>query len=131
MDKMIGPVTPLPIQEIPPAAPLIRSDKARSDGDSSVERDKLKKAATEFESFFIFYMMKTMRQAVPKSGLLDSRHSDTFLSLLDQEVAGQAAKRGGFGLAKAMENQLFQTNQVKPSSSAADRPIEGVEKEGL
>lgn len=130
MDKVIGPVAPLPVPEIPAAAPLIRSDKARPIEDNPVERAKFKKAATEFESFFIFYMMKTMRQAVPKSGLIDSRHSDTFLSLLDQEVAGQAAKRGGFGLAKALENQLFQTNHVKPSSFTADRPIEGVEKEG-
>lgn len=130
MDKVIGPIVPLPMTELPSVAPLVRSDKARPDEDSSVERAKFKKAATEFESFFIYYMLKTMRQAVPKSGLLDSRHSDTFLSLMDQEVAGLAAKRGGFGLAKALENQLFQAIQVRPSSSGADRPIEGVEKEG-
>jgi Rod binding domain-containing protein len=131
MDKVIGLVTPLPIPEIPSAASLIRSEQARPDGESSVERAKFKKAATEFESFFIFYMMKTMRQAVPKSDLLDSRHSDTFLSLLDQEVAGQAAKRGGFGLAKVLENQYFPTIHARPSSSGEDRPIEGLEKEGL
>jgi flagellar protein FlgJ len=103
----------------------------RGEASAEKERAKFKKAATEFESFFIYYMLKTMRQAVPKSGLLDSRHSDTFLSLMDQEVAGLAAKRGGFGLAKALENQLYPTIQVRPSSSGADRPIEGVEKEGM
>jgi hypothetical protein len=50
---------------------------------------------------------------------------------MDQEVAGLAAKRGGFGLAKALEKQLFQTIQAKPSSSEVNRPIEGIEKEGL
>jgi Rod binding domain-containing protein len=131
MDKMIGPVTPLSLQEIPIAAPLMRSDKTTANENSSVERAKFTKAATEFESFFIFYMLKTMRQAVPKSGLIDTRHSDTFLSLMDQEVAGLAAKRGGFGLAKALEKQLFQTIQTRPSSSEGNRPIEGIEKEGL
>ena len=131
MDKVIGPVTPLPITELPAPVPRAPGGPVRPDGDNSVERGKFKKAATEFESFFIYYMLKTMRQAVPKSGLLDSRKSDTFLSFLDQEVAGLAAKRGGFGLAKVLENQYFRPIPVRPSSSEADRPIEGIEKEGL
>jgi flagellar protein FlgJ len=130
MDKLIGPVAPLPVTEPPSPALLSRDAKAMVEDASGVERAKFKKAATEFESFFIFYMLKTMRQAVPKSGLLDTRHADTFLSLLDQEVAGLAAKRGGFGLAKALENQLFPAIQRGPSSSLTDRPIVSADKEG-
>lgn len=96
----------------------------------SLDRAQFKKAATEFESFFLYYMLKTMRQAVPKSGLLDSRHQDTYLSLMDQEVANQAARRGGLGLAKALEKQYFQDGQAKPSSLSEARPMKETEKEG-
>jgi Rod binding domain-containing protein len=38
---------------------------------TSAERAAMKKAATEFESFFLYYMLKTKRQAIPKGGLLN------------------------------------------------------------
>lgn len=94
------------------------------------DRAQLKRAATEFESFFIYYMLKSMRQAIPKGGLLDSRHRDTYMGLFDQEVAGLAARRGGFGLGKAIENQFFPSKPVPPSSFPTDPPIEGAVKEG-
>jgi Rod binding domain-containing protein len=74
---------------------------------SDAERARFKKAATEFESFFLYYMLKTMRQAVPKAGLLNSKAADGYMSLFDQEVANLAAKRGGLGLQKTIENQFF------------------------
>jgi flagellar protein FlgJ len=76
------------------------------------ERAKFKKAATEFESFLLFYMLKTMRQAIPKGGLIDSKVGDTYLGLFDQEIANQAAKQGGFGLAKTLERQMFPPSPV-------------------
>lgn len=94
------------------------------------DRAQLKKAAAEFESFFIYYMLKSMRQAIPKGGLLDSRHRDTYTGLFDQEVASLAARRGGFGLGKAIENQFFPSKPVRPSSFPTDPPIEGTVKEG-
>ena len=94
------------------------------------DRAQLKRAATEFESFFIYYMLKAMRQAIPKGGLLDSRHRDTYTGLFDQEVAGLAARRGGFGLGKAIEDQFFPSKPVRPSSFPTDLPIEGTVKEG-
>jgi flagellar protein FlgJ len=94
------------------------------------DRAQLKRAAAEFESFFIYYMLKSMRQAIPKGGLLDSRHRDTYTGLLDQEVASLAARRGGFGLGKAIENQFFPSQPVRPSSFPTGPPIEGTVKEG-
>ncbi len=94
------------------------------------DRAQLKRAAAEFESFFIYYMLKSMRQAIPKGGLLDSRHRDTYTGLFDQEVAGLATRRGGFGLGKAIEDQFFPSKPVRPSSFPTDPPIEGTVKEG-
>ena len=96
---------------------------------TSAERAAMKKAATEFESFFLYYMMKTMRQAVPKGGLLDSKVGETYLGMLDQEVANQAAKQGGFGLAKSIERQFYPP-LPGPSSYPAVLPIKSTEQEG-
>jgi len=96
---------------------------------TSAERTAFKKAATEFESFFLYYMLKTMRQAVPKGGLLDSKVGETYLGMLDQEVANQAAKQGGFGLAKSIERQFYPP-LPGPSSYPAVLPIKSTEGEG-
>ena len=96
---------------------------------TSAERAAMKKAATEFESFFLYYMMKTMRQAVPKGGLLDSKVGETYLGMLDQEVANQAAKRGGFGLAKSIERQFYPPLSGGSSFPPAP-PIKSTEGEG-
>ena len=96
---------------------------------TSAERAAMKKAATEFESFFLYYMLKTMRQAVPKGGLLDSKVGETYLGMLDQEVANQAAKQGGFGLAKSIERQFYPPLSGISSFPPAP-PIKSTEEEG-
>jgi len=97
---------------------------------TSAERAAFKKAAIEFESFFLFYMMKTMRQAIPKSDLIRSNATDTYKGMFDQEVSNLAAKRGGLGLAKALESQFFPPPLIHSSFSAA-LPIKVTEEEGL
>ena len=96
---------------------------------TSAERAAMKKAATEFESFFLYYMLKTMRQAVPKGGLLDSKVGETYMGMLDQEVANQAAKQGGFGLAKSIERQFYPPLPGGSSFPPAP-PIKSTEEEG-
>src|SRR5438445_13444496 len=96
---------------------------------TSAERAAMKKAATEFESFFLYYMLKTMRQAVPKGKLLDSKVGETYLGMLDQEVANQAAKQGGFGLAKSIERQFYPPLSGISSLPAAP-PTKSTEEEG-
>lgn len=127
MDQVLGPVN----SPANAPSPLSVTGRAGGPASSDPERAKLKKAATEFESFFLYYMLKTMRQSVPKAGLLDSRHADTYLGLMDQEVARLAAERGGFGLAQSIEKQLLPQVVTGASSIAAERPINGPEKEEL
>jgi len=99
-------------------------------GMGGAERAAFKKAATEFESFFLFYMMKTMRQAIPKSDLIRSNATDTYKGMFDQEIANLAAKRGGLGLAKVLESQFFPPPLIHSSFSAAP-PIKVSKEEGL
>ncbi|GAA6143284.1 flagellar assembly peptidoglycan hydrolase FlgJ [Hydrogenophaga sp. 5NK40-0174] len=67
----------------------------------------LKEAARQFESLFMREIIKSMRQATMKSGLLDSGGQNLGEDLLDQQLAGHLAGMPG-GLSSAIERQLSQ-----------------------
>ncbi len=67
--------------------------------------EALKTAATQFEAMFINMMMKSMRDATPQEGMLDSQQTKTFTSMLDQQMSQNLAKRG-VGLADVLIRQL-------------------------
>jgi len=67
--------------------------------------EALKGAATQFESMFIGMMMKSMRDATPQDGMLDSQDTKTYTSMLDQQMSQKLAKRG-IGLADALVRQM-------------------------
>jgi flagellar protein FlgJ len=80
----------------------------------------LKGAAQQFEAVFMQMVLKSMRDAVPKSGLLDSPAHDTYTALLDQQLAARIAGRGT-GLAALIEKQLasYVSAAAAPQSRAA------------
>ena len=67
--------------------------------------DALKSAATQFEAMFINMMMKSMRDATPQDGPMDSQQTKTFTAMLDQQTSQNLAKRG-MGLADVLVRQL-------------------------
>jgi flagellar protein FlgJ len=69
--------------------------------------EALKGAATQFESMFINMMMKSMRDATPQDGMMDSQETKTFTTMLDQQMSQKLAKRG-IGLADVLVRQLTQ-----------------------
>ncbi|MDR5866462.1 flagellar assembly peptidoglycan hydrolase FlgJ [Halomonas koreensis] len=62
-------------------------------------------AARQFEALFVQMMMKSMREAVPSSGLLEDKHTDFYQSLLDKQWSQVVADRG-VGLAERLVEQL-------------------------
>lgn len=57
-------------------------------------------AAEEYEGMFLDYMMKVMRETVPKSEMdLENTGTEVYRSMMDSEVAKKAAHAGGVGLA--------------------------------
>jgi len=50
-------------------------------------------------------MMKSMREATPQDGMMDSQETKTFTSMLDQQMSQKLAKRG-IGLADVLVRQL-------------------------
>ena len=73
------------------------------------ENEGLRKVAQEFEAIFTNYIMKTMRESVPKSGLMgESKDLEFFTGMMDTEVANRASKGRGTGLADIIYKQLVQ-----------------------
>lgn len=68
----------------------------------------LKQAAQQFEAIFIGIMLKSMRDAVPESGLMSSNETKFYDSLMDQQWSQELAKRG-IGLAEQLTAQLSKT----------------------
>jgi flagellar protein FlgJ len=88
-------------------------------------RQAVKKVATQFEALFMQMVLKSMRDATPHSGLLDSQGQDLYRGMLDQQIAQQVAA-GGTGLADVIARQLSRNlpsaAPTSPVPHAGDRP---------
>lgn len=69
------------------------------------DKAALKEAAKQFESLFMRELIKSMREATSKSGLMDGEGSDLGTDLLDQQFSVQLSGLPG-GLSEAIERQL-------------------------
>jgi len=67
----------------------------------------VKEAAKQFEALFMRELLKSMREATMKSGLMDSAQGDLGTDLLDQQFAVQMAGQPG-GLSELIAKQLMQ-----------------------
>lgn len=76
-------------------------------------------AAQQFEALFVKMMVKSMRDAVPTSGLMSSRQTDFYQSMLDQQWSQVIASRG-MGLADALVDQLERQGAFQRSEPSAN-----------
>jgi flagellar protein FlgJ len=87
----------------------------------------LKGAAQQFEALFLQMVLKSMRDAIPKSGLLDSNSEQTYTGMLDQQLATRISG-SGTGLAGVIAKQLGRymvappTADGKPATAAQAAP---------
>lgn len=71
--------------------------------------ESLKAAAEQFEAIFIGMMLKSMREASPGGGLLQSSQGDMYQGMLDQQYSQHLAGKG-VGLADMLVDQLRTAN---------------------
>jgi flagellar protein FlgJ len=71
------------------------------------DRDKLREAATEFESLFVKQMLDSMRQTLHKEDNLlgGGMAENIFEDMLYTEYSRLMTKSGDFGIARAIVNQ--------------------------
>ncbi|HEY9112438.1 MAG TPA: flagellar assembly peptidoglycan hydrolase FlgJ [Rhodanobacteraceae bacterium] len=78
---------------------------------------QLREAARQFEAVFLGQMLKSMREAGYKSGLMDNRQIEFYQSLFDQQLSENLAGKGT-GLAEMLVRQL--SPKHAPTQPAAD-----------
>lgn len=97
------------LAQISGAADRAQAKSATSKADAA-ETAKLTKVSKDFESIFLAYMLKTMRQTVPKEGLMEeSQGEEIFSGMRDEELSKGMANAGGIGLSKLLVDQLKQS----------------------
>lgn len=94
------------------------------------QRAAIRESARQFEALFMNELLKSMREASFKSGLLDSEESNLANDLLDQQWATQMTGMPR-GLSEMIERQLTQQldaamqRGLEQSSSSGSAPVAG------
>ena len=88
----------------------------------------IRSAARQFEALFMQMVLKSMREAMPKSGLLESSAGEMYTGMLDQQLADRLARerggRLGGGLVKGGEVHF----EIAPDHLGGDRHIHRAEQ---
>ncbi len=77
----------------------------------------LRQTAQQFEALFLQMTMKSMRDSVVKSDLIESNTSDQFESMFDKEVSVQLSKRNSMGLADMLVKSLEARKASTPATA--------------
>lgn len=81
--------------------------KLRADARGGQNKDaNLDAVAKQFESLFINMVVKQMRQTSLGDGLFDSKQSQMYREIYDQQISSNLADSGGLGLAASIKRQL-------------------------
>jgi flagellar protein FlgJ len=81
----------------------------------------LKGVSQQFEAVFLHTLLKSMRDATPQDGLMDSDQTRAYTSMLDQQMA-QSLSAKGIGLADVMLRQLTR-NRAAAGAEPTPQPL--------
>lgn len=83
--------------------------------------EAIKEVAKQFESVFMTMVLKSMRQAKLADGIMDSKQSEFFRDMYDQQMALHLSGETGIGLAELIARQLSpKQDDVQEKMSAED-----------
>lgn len=86
----------------------------------------LKQAAQEFEGMLLQMMLKSMREATPQDGMMESDQTRFFTSILDQQLAQNLSTQGNLGFAAQIEQQLGRASSLGGADAAS--PIDALQQ---
>jgi murein DD-endopeptidase MepM/ murein hydrolase activator NlpD len=113
----------LPVISNPLDSPLLRAGEqfertVRSK--SGTDEAGLRKAASEFESLFVSYLLKVMRETIDESTAEGSGFGrQIYTELFDQEVARGMAQRGVLGIGDMVVHRLESAKSAEPDTPAS------------
>ena len=103
--------------------------KAGADLRAKIKQDPqagLKQAAQQFEGMLLQMMLKSMRDATPQDGLMESDQTRFFTSILDQQLAQNLSTQGNLGFAAQIEQQLGRASSLGGTDAAS--PIDALQQ---
>lgn len=111
---------------------FVLDPKSSSDLRSKLKQDPqagLHQAAQQFEGMLLQMVLKSMRDATPQDGLLDSDQSRFFTSIMDQQLAQTLSSQGKLGFAKLIEQQLSRNHMTQtPGAMNTSASLEVLQK---
>src|SRR4051812_12965951 len=106
-------------------ATSVSQDKRLNDLRTQVnprDRAQIKQSAEDFESLFLNIVLKSMRDTVQKSGLIDGGNAeDIYKGMLDDEYAKSMASQRNTGLADNIEAFLLQAVAGQKTGENAEK----------
>jgi len=100
--------------------------KRATNGTIEAEKMRLRKATKEFEAFFVYQMLKTMRKTIPDNSfakdtpMSGSLGKDTFTELFDMEIARKASFGGHNSIADLLYRSMEKLIDVQFEPKAAE-----------
>ena len=82
----------------------------------------IRPVARQVEGMFVQMMLKSMREALPKDGVVSSDSTRLYTSMYDQQIAQQMTAGKGLGLAEMMVKQMTE-GQAQPADDAPQVPM--------
>ncbi len=98
--------------------------RVRAAGGTSSRPDKeeLKKVAHEFESLFVSYLLKVMRETIEESDSGEGGYGKgIYTELFDEEMSRTIARQGTFGIADLLIKRL--SGEAEPAGNTAEKPV--------
>ena len=116
----------IPVNQNPAASQRLPSTRAGGGTTLEAQKARLKKATKEFEAYFMLYMLKSMRETIPKSGLLEEGlGDDIYASMFDEELSKKIAGTSPGSLSellyKSLEKTLVAENQDVNSAEVTNK----------
>jgi flagellar protein FlgJ len=104
----------------------VREDKLIEQAGRATDRQKVRELSKQFESVFLEIVMRSMRNTVTKSELIDGGNAeDIYKGMLDSEYAKTMANANTSKLALDIERQLLENMGLKPEVNRIAQEIQG------
>lgn len=111
------------------AGPDVERLKGQKPGSLEQEKARLRKATQEFESLFMYQMLKAMRQTVGESSLAEgspmsnSLGKDTFMDMFDVQLSQDMASGGTGSIADIMYKSMEKLVEARFNGGREELPL--------
>lgn len=121
-----------------PSGDALQKLKGPPSNDIATEKLRLRKATREFESFFMYQMLKTMRQTIPENSLTkdaplaDGMGKEMFTDIFDLEIARKVTLGGHNSISELLYNSMEKLIDARfATGSTAEQPLKPLHPEPL